>query len=340
MQEIQPFQRLLSRCRSWLMKTGNRPIRPLDNPGHVHASTLKQVASTFVDGFSIAIETDTRNLEREIGVMKATDRGVGYEGASAAKAVLDLTSQVKFGLSRQTESHLGDSEPALKSVIQAQLSQSTALLTEADRYTFLLFLGIGEAMAQLKLPPVLCNEIANELWCGQILEGYGFFDGYFNWFDSLVNQRYPAALKPELRSFYDQGLGRAIYFVTNSSPTLIRDYINNFPLERRSELWSGVGIPTAYVGGLSEKELRKLIDYSGTYRAEIMQGVLLGASARAKQELVPDHTELACNIVCGMHLIEGLSVTSELEQMLQLRESYNMADWQAVVRKLLRKEAC
>lgn len=341
MHQTKSLQRLIKRCRAWLALTGAAPPGPLEDPGFQQSSTLRHVASTFVDGFSIAIETDTSKLEREISVMRAIDRGVGYEGAAAAKTVLDLTSQLdSLSLSCLNRSSIDDIALSNELIAQAHLAQSTNLLTEAEPYRFLLFLGMGEAMAQMKLPPVLCNEVSDELWSGQILEGYGFFDGYFNWFDALVCQHYPLGLKHDLRCFYDQGLGRAIYFVTNCNPVLIRDYINKFSPDRRSELWSGVGVPTAYVGGLSERELKKLIDFAGEYRAEIMQGVLMGASARTKQEYVPDHTELACHLICGMHSIEGFAITEELEKILQQRESYNMADWQKLVRSLLRKEAC
>lgn len=323
---------LLERCRLWLARRGNLSKAEPCDPALTTARHLRHVAETFVEGFSIAFENDSSRLIKEIDVMHATDRGVGYEGAAAAKTVLDLTNQKRLSFS-----HLG-AEPG--SISDETLPQSTSLLQNAEPYTFLLYLGIGEAMAQLKVPPVLCNDVSQQLWSGQILEGYGFFDGYFNWYEAVVNQRYPAALKPELRAFYDQGLGRAIYFISNCNPNMMRDYINNFSLERRRELWAGAGIPIAYVGGPSEKDLKKLIDFAGPFRAEIMQGVLLGSTARSKQLLVPDHTELAFNMVCGMHAADANSLQADLDRLLQKRESYNMYDWQLQMRKLLREDAC
>lgn len=308
------------------------------DPGFANASTLRHVARTFVDGFSIATEVETALLSREIASMSATDRGVGYEGAAAGKAVLDLTNSAQKPQADGTQA--GSESCEVMTRRGPSLTESSHLLTEASQYSFLLFLGIGEAMAQLKLPPVLCNEVSRELWSGQIIEGYGFFDGYFNWYESLVLQKYPLGLVPELRAAYDQGLGRAIYFVGNCNASKVRDQINTFAAQRRAELWAGVGIPAAYVGGLSERELARLIDFAGESRAELMQGVLLGSDARAKQQLIPDHTEMACNIICGARLSEGLSLNARLTNLLTQRESYSMHEWQILTRQILRSEAC
>lgn len=336
---MRAFYRFLNRCQNWVSRRTDRPPAAIVDPGFVSASTLRHVARTFVDGFSIATEIETGRLGYEIGTMAATDRGVGYEGAAAGKAVLDLSCShwSECSMSRG----LGDERMEESSeVFEPKLTEAGYLLKDASRYSFLLFLGIGEAMAQLKLPPVLCNDVARELWSGQIIEGYGFFDGYFNWYEALVLQKYPTELAPVLRAAYDQGLGRAIYFISNCSAAKIREQINTFPIERRAELWAGVGIPAAYVGGLTERELARLIDFAGSYRAELMQGVLLGSDARAKQLLIPDHTDMACNIICGARLSEAMELNSQLTSMLAERESYSMYDWQMATRRILRIEAC
>lgn len=336
---MRAFYRFLNRCQNWVSRGTTPPPAAIVDPGFASASTLRHVARTFVDGFSIATEIETVRLGYEIGTMAATDRGVGYEGAAAGKAVLDLSrslgSECSISRGLEDESKVESSE-----VFEPKLSESGYLLKDASQYSFLLFLGIGEAMAQLKLPPVLCNDVSRELWSGQIIEGYGFFEGYFNWYEALVLQKYPVGLAPELRAAYDQGLGRAIYFVSNCSAEKIREQINTFPIERRAELWAGVGIPSAYVGGLTERELTRLIDFAGNYRAELMQGVLLGSDARAKQLLIPDHTDMACNIICGARLSEAMALNSRLTGVLSQRESYSMYDWQMLTRNILRSEAC
>jgi hypothetical protein len=313
---METLQALIENCRTFLVKRNRLGIiTPVDDPGHARATTLRRVANVFADGFALASAGDCGQTKTELETISREERGVGYEGAAASKAVSDLT--------RLTDLH-----------------EATNLLHDSKSYSFLMYLGIGEAMAQLKLPPQLCNSIANEPWSAQVMEGYGFFDGYFNWFESLVRQKYPEGLPPNLADAYDQGLGRAIYFVTNCNPAQIRDYISYYPQARRKELWSGAGVPTAYVGGPSDRELKKLLDYAGTYRAEFMQGVILGASAREKQSFIPNHTEAACNIICGSRAPIAVQFSNDLELLISQRENYTMYSWQELVRNELRKSAC
>ncbi len=310
------FQDLIDLYRAFLSTNRNRfrPGGPISDPKHVKMGALRKVASTFLDGFAVASESTVNDaLHREVRSLPQTDRGVCYEGVAAGKTVRDLTAHT-------------------------DLSEASELLRDEENYSFLLYLGIGEAMAQMKLPPQLCNAVAKEKWSGQIIEGYGFFDGYFNWHDALVDQRYPVGLEPGLRAAYDQGIGRAIYFVTNCAPAQMRDMIACFPEERRAEIWAGIGIPAAYVGGLSEREFKTFLNFAGQFRAELMQGVLLGASARAKQNAIPDHTELACNIAFGESTFKAINYTEPLNLLLNERDHYSMFDWQSLVRRELRKD--
>lgn len=308
------FQDLIVAYKNFFNRSKHR-IRTDENsdPKHVRVQALRNVANTFLDGFSIAMESPDINVHKEISTVPKLHRGVCYEGASAAKAVRDLTANI---------------DP----------SEASELLREKENYSFLMYMGIGEAMAQLKLPPQLCNAVAKEPWGGLIVEGYGFYHGYFKWHDALVHQQYPEGLEPGLEAAYNQGIGRAIYFVTNGEPVAIRDQIACFSPERRPEIWSGAGIPVAYVGGPSERELKKLSNFAGPYRAELMQGVLLGASARARQELIPDHTELACNIICGDSTINAVTYTDNLSKLIAEREQFSMIEWQSLVRHELRKD--
>jgi len=303
----------MASCQRYFLSRLAAKIRlgPIDDPRHVKIKQLQRVAGLFLDGFGMAAGGTGSPLDRQLGTFAHVDRGVAFEGAAAGSAVSDL---IRHG------NH----------------SESSLLLKNNPNFSFLIFLGIGEALAQLKMPPQLCNSVANERWSGQIIEGYGFFDGYFNWYEAIVKQRYPIGLAPSLRAAYDQGLGRAIFFMTNCNPALMRDYISSFHITRRAEMWSGAGIPIAYVGGNSERELKKLLDFAGHYRAELMQGVLLGASARTQQALVPDHTEMACNIICGESAIVSVDYTDRLSQLLVNREQYSMFDWQLSIRQELR----
>lgn len=306
---------ILTKCQDWLkLKADTISVNSRvcdyslpNSPRH------RSVATAYLDGMALANTHDANELKRVLSSLEPSDRGVYYEGAAAGKA---LTAFINH----------------------QDLEEAVFLLKAAPEYSFVLYMGIGEAMAQLKISPSICNAVIDNPWGGQIIEGYGFFDGYFRWFDTLVHQSYPPGLSPELRAAYDQGLGRAIYFVTNGRPREIRDYIATFPPARQKELWAGLGQPAAYVGGPSESDLRKLLDLSGNNRFELMQGVLLGLSARIEQNFVPDYTEAARSIICGISSSKDTIVNRDVQELILKRTEYPIFSWQKSIRESLSNE--
>lgn len=293
-----------------------QPIRAAEDPNFLRAAEFRRITILFLDGFGAALESETPKVESDIDKLPLIDRGVAFEGAAAAKAVIDL------------------------SATNFSKSETSSLLIDSSRYSFLIFLGIGEALAQLRMPPQICNAFSDENWSGQIIEGYGFFDGYFNWHNAIIKQVYPAELNLDLRAAYNQGIGRAIFFMTNGNPQKMRDSILSFEPTRRAELWAGAGLPTAYIGGHTERELRRLIDLAGEHRAEFMQGIMLGTSARNQQSFIPEHTELATKIVYGASALKSIEYSDSLSKLIDSRESYSMLDWQHMVRRELRRDMC
>lgn len=316
--EIQPvlnISEFVTKCHNWLeiQKGTISPRSTVCDFSLPNSARHKSVATAYLDGLSLASEYCVTELNDLLCALEPADRGVYYEGAAAGKALSSFSRN-------------------------QSLEDVVSLLRAAPEYSFVLYMGIGEAMAQLKIPPTLCNTVAENPWGGQIIEGYGFFDGYFRWFDTLVHQVYPSDLAPGLRAAYDQGLGRAIYFVTNGRPRDIKDYISTFAPARQKELWAGLGQSTAYVGGPSESDLRKLLDLSGNDRFELMQGVLLGLSARIEQNFVPDYTETARSIICGIDSAKETIVNSNVQELVLNRRDYPIFSWQKSIRESLSLE--
>lgn len=306
---------LLSKCQNWLKLkadtiSSNSKVCDYSLP---NSPRHRSVASAYLDGLSLANKYDAGELKGILGALEPSDRGVYYEGAAAGKALIALSRH-------------------------QNIEAAVSLFEAAPEYSFVIYMGIGEAMAQLKISPAAFNTVADNPWGGQIIEGYGFFDGYFRWFDTLVHQTYPPGLSPELRAAYDQGLGRAIYFVTNGRPQEIRDYISTFAPARQKELWAGLGQPAAYVGGPSESDLRKLLDLSGNNRFELMQGVLLGLSARIEQNFVPEYTEAARSIICGISSSKDTIVNPDVQELILKRTEHPIFSWQKSIRESLSSE--
>lgn len=302
-------------CRSWL--ESKRATVSSSDSGCDYSlprlSEMKTVATAYLDGLSLSNELEVVKLKAILDSLAPLDRGVYYEGAAAGKAISDLSKN-------------------------PDIREAMALIEAIPDYSFVLYMGIGEAMAQLEVAPMSFGSFKDEKWAGQIVEGYGFFNGYFRWFDTLVRQTYPVGLLPDLRDAYDQGLGRAIYFIANGQPYKIRDYIGNFAPERQKELWAGLGQSAAYVGGSSESELRKLLYLASHNRVELMQGVLLGVSARIQQKFVPEHTDAARSIICGIANPKEIIVNSHVHELVLNREEYSLMNWQRAVRSSIKRE--
>ncbi|MBX9668877.1 MAG: DUF1702 family protein [Candidatus Obscuribacterales bacterium] len=93
-----------------------------------------------------------------------------------------------------------------------------------------------------------------------------------------------------------------------------------------------------FVANYFRTRVQKVFEFSGPNRAELMQGILLGASARAKQNAIADHTEPACNMILGETTSDAMRYTEPLTSLLQEREQFTMFDWQSLVRAELRKD--
>lgn len=312
-QVLPPLTKLFANCRRWLKRySGALHVQYTADYTLPAAAEMRAVALSFLDGFALAGTYGPTKLVTYISSLPAGHRGIYYEGAAAAKAFGDMASQ-------------------------DDLLETMRLLDEVPQYSFLLYMGIGEAMAQLKISPAASNCLTNNSWSDQIWEGYGFFNGYFRWFDTLVHQKYPEGLAPELRPAYDQGLGRAIYFLTSGKPYEIRDYISTFAPERQKEMWAGLGQPAAYAGGCDEKALRKLLELSGESRIELQQGVLLGVSGRLQQNCIPDFTDTLCQLVCGTTTSSGnVLINQDINRLVDNRGKYKLLDWQNKVRSSLK----
>ena len=92
--------------------------------------------------------------------------------------------------------------------------------------------------------------------------------------------------------------------------------IDTFPVERRGELWSGVGLASTYAGGVDREALLYLLSRAGAYRPELAQGAAFAAEARVLAGNPTPDTESACRAYWGLSAAEAAQLTRELERDL------------------------
>ncbi len=248
--------------------SGTSPARP----------RLEQVGQSFVTGYHAALAAgDPSKLTAELdGSLDPELQGFVIEGSAMAFALLDLLT------------------PWKRDRLQ------TFLTGPGAPHLYMIHVGAGWALARLgrSLDKALAHEDPLLRWL--IADGYGFHEGYFHWKRSFREHRLPAHISGYALRAFDQGLGRSLWFVDGADPERIGVTMASFAPERRSDLWSGLGLACAYAGGVERRTIHALQAMAGMNRPSLAQGAAFAAKARQRAGNPAPHTELACEILCGM----------------------------------------
>lgn len=185
-------------------------------------------------------------------------------------------------------------------------------------HRYLLYLGVGFTLARLRRRPRPVLERLDPLCRWLIFDGYGFYHGFFGWRRTLIEHRVPRSLAGcgYGRRVFDHGLGRSLWFVEAMAPRVIAEGIEGFPEERRGDLWTGVGLASAYAGGLPPAGLAELRERSGRWAPDLLQGAAFAATARLEADDFAAHTDEACRALCGAGAAELGALTLELSRDL------------------------
>ena len=256
---------------------------------------LETAGRHFLAGYSWAAEaTDPAGAEEQLETVPWQFRGFAYQGAAMALALRD---GLPFG---------------------AHDNVARFLAGQAQDHVYMVYLGIGQAMARLprfrwpdagSLDPLL-------QWL--VLDGYGFQQGCRHPRRYVHDQH-----RPSLESWpagaedwyaqhaFDQGVGRALWFIAGTDPEAAADLVDRFPPERRPDLYGGVALGATYGGGAGEHELERLRDRAGAYRSDLAPGSAFGAAARLRAGLLTDGTRIATEVFCGATPEEAAQVCAD-----------------------------
>ena len=194
---------------------------------------LERVGETFLEGYHLALRD--RGIDSMAAQLQEIDpelRGFAFEGAAMG---LDILDQLKPWKACRIEN----------------------LLREVGKpHLYMVHIGVGWSMARwsagmsrrfARLDPLL-------RWLA--LDGFGFHEGYFNWPHYADGGRVPAAIRGYGQRAFDQGLGRSLWFVCGADPDYIISAIRRFPMMRRDDVWSGIGLACTYAGGAERARSR------------------------------------------------------------------------------------
>jgi enediyne biosynthesis protein E3 len=270
-------------------------VRGFNEKSPAARELLETVGKMFLTGYGHAVEArTTAEAEERLEQIPTQFRGFAYEGAAMGYAVLD---GLPFGGSGNVAKFLAG---------------------RADAHVYMVYVGIGWAMARLPrfrwpnsadLDPLL-------LWL--VHDGYGFHQAYFKT-RRYVHEQYQEPAFPwpggphggYADRALDQGIGRAMWFIGGTDPNVVADMIDKFPEHRRSDLYSGAGLAATYAGGVDPEELRVFAERAGAYRPQVAQGSAFAAEARVRAGLVIPHTHVATEVLCGATPEEAARICKE-----------------------------
>jgi hypothetical protein len=244
---------------------------------------LETVGAMFLRGYAHAVEArcaaEAHELLEEV---PAAFRGFAYEGAGMGAAVLD-------GLPFGGRDHVAE-----------------ILGGPGDRHVYMIYVGIGWAMARLPRSRWPAVEGFDPLLRGLVLDGYGFHQAYFHT-DRYVHRQYREAAFPwpadatraHSHHAIDQGIGRALWFVGGTDVEVVADLVGRFDADRHPDLWAGVGLASTYAGGTGADELTALRRHAGPHTAQLAQASAFAAEARVRAGLLVPHTAVATGVLCG-----------------------------------------
>lgn len=177
-------------------------------------------------------------------------------------------------------------------------------------HIYMVHIGAGEALALLhRKPEPFIERLEDRVICWLVMDGYGFNKGFFHRKRYVEKQAVPKHLSAFARRIFDQGLGRSIFFTDGAKVERIAATIARFPLARQADLWLGVGVGCSYVGGLDHAALEALRSAAGPYSPQMAVGAAFVAKGRKLAGNPAPHTELACEVFCGLTADQAAHLT-------------------------------
>lgn len=205
---------------------------------------IETIVATFQKGRELAesgISTDA--LINELNKFEIRYRSVAFEGASMGVA---LTSDF--------ENWKAYAKASEKHATQVHIGLGWAIAEKQQDLTSTLFL--VEAEMRVK-----------------VLDGFGYWNGLFQRRATIRTQQIPENIIPEFQAGFDQGVGRAIWYITKGEVDKVSNIINHFSKDRRAKLWQGIGVALTYVGGCSDELIAQLKTASGEFKMNLEKGI-------------------------------------------------------------------
>jgi hypothetical protein len=287
-----------AKIRRWVLKIPpkERDFERLGFSEGLGRAKLQRAVDSFFHGYETALEeTDLNRLAATLERTPPDVQGFAFEGAGAALALMDHVIPWR-----------GD-------------RWHRFLQGPGAHHEPMLFAGAGIAFAHL---PWVKRNIEKEMskapgllkWV--VLDGYGFHECFAHWQSFVLKKETNEKLSPYGRRAFDKGLGRCLWFGRGGDDGQVAQTIATFTESRQADLWSGAGMAIAYAGALDRRVIEAVPKVWGPYGPHVAQGAAFAAKARHLARNPCAHTEMACEVLCGLPVEETARIVDEAMENL------------------------
>jgi enediyne biosynthesis protein E3 len=249
---------------------------------------LEEHGASFVGGYNAALQAGgIERLARRLDQVPLPERGFAYEGAAMALALRDL-------------------------LIARPRDRLAALLRgPGHRHVYMIHVGAGWALARLRLRPRRRLPALDPFLRWLALDGYGFHEAFFHAVRTVSRRTVPHRLAGYERRAFDQGVGRALWFVDGGDVERAARTLERFPSGRRPDLWSGLGLAAAYTAAAGAEDLVLLRTLAGVHAPQVAQGAAFAIAARDRAGNVIEATRTAAAVLCKRNVEQVVDVVRE-----------------------------
>lgn len=256
---------------------------------------LQRIGRVFIAGFNSALRADDpAEMRCALEAVDPDFRGFAAEGAAMGCAIADT---LMLGGNR----------------LRAWVGCS------AGEFTYLTHVGAGWALARVPWRRRAILDCLDPVHGWLAFDGLGFHDAYFS--SRSIASGWRRLRTGYAAQTYDQGVGRAIWFIAGGSIERAIKVISKLAPSRHADLWAGLGLALAYAGGADPAGLRLAVRAAGSAGPWLAQGAAFAAEARARADHVPSYTREAVKILSGLDSEDAVHLVRQVRASLPPAET-------------------
>lgn len=188
----------------------------------------------------------------------------------------------------------------------------------AARYNLTMYAGAGLAMGRIpkRRWAKIFPKHRDSRWAA--LDGYGFHNAFFRtdeWIGShCTDNNLPSWMgnPSPLHRVIDQGVGRALWFLSGGAIDRVAETIQSFDPARQGDLWDGIGLAAAFAGGVDAESLAEMLGQVPEFRTRLAAGSCVAAKIRQQTGSITPHTHWAVVACTGLSVSQAAALYDQV----------------------------